>query len=98
MVGSDVVEYISEWDDSDRLAELGVSSVVYFDREGEEKPETVTISETMIAHKIRRPRFRRKREKHAAIRSKIIRNQLATHHTQLDPAVHDYIKQYDLYN
>lgn len=97
LVGSDVVEHISNWPDADKLEALGVDSIIFFDREGEEKPETIKISDTMTAHKIKRPRFRKKRQKHASIRSKTIRKNMSTHHTQLSESVYDYIKKHDLY-
>ena len=97
LVGSDVVDYISAWEGVDQLEELGVKSIIFFDREGVEKPDTVQISDTMIASKIRRPRFRKKRQKHAAMSSQSIRSNMSTHHTQLNHSVYEYIKQNNLY-
>lgn len=97
LVGSDVVEHIANWKGVDKLEALGVKKIIYFDREGEEKPETIQISNTMTAYKIKRPRFRKNRQKHASIRSKTIRKNMPTHHTQLPESVYDYIKKHDLY-
>ena len=97
LVGSDVVEQIPTWSGADKLNSLFVVDVLYLDRDGDERPETVKISNSITAHKIKRTRYRSKHKKHAVIRSKTVRGNLATHHTQLIHEVYEYIKANNLY-
>jgi nicotinate (nicotinamide) nucleotide adenylyltransferase len=99
IVGSDVVSLIESWPGAEKLKDLGVVEIRYFERKGH--GEVLVLKRNIAGipvHRAIRKNSYRQKDTHQIINSTMIRKDLLQLKQQLPDGVFDYIKNHKLYD